>query len=304
MSDLNTKKNIKITVIGAGKLAFSIVPAMFEKNYKIISVFDIHKESAAELAIKYNIRKYSDALFDIEKETNLFFLTVPDCEIRKVAGLLSLLELNFSESLFVHFSGSRNIHVLDTLKNKGAMVASFHPMQTFPNRKKTSIKNSFVAIESDVSAVADFLKEIAEDLELQAIEIKPEEKVYYHLLGVFASNFLTGNMYIAESCSEFINGSDKDLYKLLKPIVNSTYSNISKYGAVESLSGPIERGDFETVEMHVNALRNNSELILHYLANSLTLLEAAHAKGTLTEREYGRLRLFLTSELKDLTEHL
>jgi predicted short-subunit dehydrogenase-like oxidoreductase (DUF2520 family) len=297
-------KNIKISIIGAGKLASSLMPALLDKNYKINSIFDIHKESAAELAIKYNIKKYADALFDIDRETNLFFLTVPDGELKKVAGILSLLDLDYTECLFVHCSGSRNVRVLEALREKGANVASFHPMQTFPSRKKVSLKNNYVAIESDNSAIAEYLEEIANDLELLPIRLKPEEKVYYHLLGVFASNFLSANMFEAESCNELIESAIPDIYKLLKPIVNSTYTNISKNGAVESLSGPIERGEFETVEMHVNALHNNNELKLHYLANSLTLLEAAHSKGTLSEREYGRLKLYLTTELKDLTLRL
>ena len=301
---MSNSKNIKISVIGAGNLASSLIPALLDKNYKINSVFDIHKEAAAELAIKYNIKKYSDALFDIDKETNLFFLAVPDSEIKKVAGILSLLELDFTECLIVHCSGSRNIRVLDAIKNKGANVASFHLMQTFPSRKKVSLKNAYVAIESDNSAITEYLEIIANDLELLPIRLKPEEKVYYHLMGVFASNFFTGNMFGVESCNELIDGAIPDIYKLLKPIINSTYANISKNGAVESLSGPIERGDFETIEMHINALHNNHELKLHYIANSLTLLEAANSKGTLSERQYGRLKLYLTTELKDLTLRL
>lgn len=304
MSNISGKKNIKITLIGAGKIACSVVPALLEKNYSIISVFDIHKESAAEIAIKYNIRKYSDALFDITPESNMFLITVPDSEITKVDGLLALLDLNFNESLFVHFSGSRNIYALSSLKSKGGNVASFHIMQSFPTRKKVNLKNSFVAIESDNSAITELLSQIAADLEMETLNIKPEEKVYYHLLGVLASNFLSGNMYSAEICNELIDNSIPDLYKLLKPIVNSTFSNISKQGAVESLSGPIERGDFETVEMHINALRNNNELLLHYLSNSIILLDAAHSKGNLTERQYGRLKMYLTSELKDISGRL
>ena len=304
MNSFLKKDKIKITVIGAGNLAHSLIPALIEKEYNIISVFDIHNESAKKLAEKYNIGHYSDALFNIEDESNLFLLTVPDGEIKTVAGLMALLNSNYENSLAIHFSGSRNIHELDDLKEKGCSVGSIHPMQTFPSNKKVSMKKVNAAVESDQEMVTDFLFSLTEELEMIPLAIKPEDKVFYHLMGVFASNFMVANMRSAELSNVMINNSIPDLYKYLKPIVNSTYTNITKYGAVNSLSGPIGRGDFKTIEMHVEAIRNNKELLLHYITNSLSLLEIAYRNGSLQQREYNRIKLFLTSELKDISETL
>ena len=303
MSKLIPKNDIKISFIGAGKVAFSLVPALLDKNYKISSVFDIHKESAAELAVKFNIKTYSDALFNLDAANNVIVISVPDSDIKTVAGLLALLELDFANTIFIHLSGSRNVRVLDALKNKGAYTASLHPMQTFPSRKKYSIKGTYLAVESENPGVRELLSELAEDLELVPFTVKTEEKIFYHLMGVFASNFFVANIYGAETANELMSDEMPDMYKLLKPIINATFSNIAKTGSVEALSGPIERGDFETIELHVNALSGNHELLVHYLANSLTLLEVANIKGKLDPRQYNRMKLYLGSKLKEVSAH-
>lgn len=304
MSKLFLKKDIRITLIGAGKLACSLVPALLDKNYKISSIYDIHLESAADIALKYNIKNYSDALFNFDPDSNIFILAVPDGEIKKVVGLLSLLNIEFKKTLFIHTSGSRNISVMNSLKEEGALTASLHLMQTFPGRKKLSLKGSYAAVETDNAEVNEFLTALATELELLPVSIGPEEKVYYHLLGVLASNFLAANMFCAEISNELMSNPIPDLFKLLKPIVTSTYSNIAKLGATEALSGPIERGDFETIEMHVNALSNNYELQFHYVTTSITLLEVVHSKGDIPSREYGKIKLFLTAKLKELAQQL
>lgn len=304
MTKLFLKKDVKITFIGAGKLACSLVPALLDKNYKIVSIYDIHLESAADIALKYNIKNYSDALFNFDPDSNIFILAVPDGEIKKVVGLLSLLNIDFKKSLVIHTSGSRNIHLMDSLKEEGAHIASLHLMQTFPGRKKVNLKGSYAAVETENEEVNKFLTDLATELELQPISISPEEKVYYHLLGVLASNFLAANMYSAEMSNELMSNPIPDLFKLLKPIINSTYSNITKMGSAEALSGPIERGDFETIEMHVNALSNNYELQFHYVSTSITLLEVVHTRGNIPNREYGKIKLFLTAKLKELADRL
>jgi predicted short-subunit dehydrogenase-like oxidoreductase (DUF2520 family) len=71
---------------------------------------------------------------------------------------------------------------------------------------------------------------------------------------------------------------------LISPILYSTLSNIKKSGAVNALSGPVERGDIKTIKKHLSVLKkdasktNNNSLLLSYIAQSLNLLEVSEKK--------------------------
>jgi len=105
----------KIALIGAGKLAFSLTPALIKSGYKIDYVVSNKHSSAKILAEKCSIHQYSNSLKKIPDEVNVFFITVPDGEIKKTSANLAKIKKDFSDSIFIHFSGVENISVLKPL---------------------------------------------------------------------------------------------------------------------------------------------------------------------------------------------
>ena len=241
--------NPKIAIIGAGKLAYSLTTALINSKYKISIVVSKHKLSALELAAKNNIEKYSNFLKDIPPSTNIFFLTVPDDQIHLVAEQLASLQFDFRKSLFVHFSGAQNVSVFKLLQRKKANVASFHIMQTFPSIKIINMNGCFAAIETKSKLAQKFLTVLATRLKLNAINLKSNDKVNYHLAGVFASNFLVSNIFSTEMLLSKIN-NQKYSFEIVSPIINSTLKNVRSKGIKEALSGPIKRGDLKTIKTH------------------------------------------------------
>ncbi len=197
--------------------------------------------------------------------------------------MLSSLKLNFRESLFVHTSGSLSSKELNALKLKKAMTASFHIMQTFPSLRETDIRNSFAAIETESDTAEKFLSSLAGTLELKSFNLSEEAKVFYHLAGVFAANFLNANLFSAGNLLEKTGLSKNEKYSLFEPIIQTTLSNIKNNGAAGSLSGPVERGDFKTILNHLNALKNPEEgktnlFLRSYVSQSLILIEVLKSK--------------------------
>ena len=169
-----------IAVIGAGKISYSLISALKKKKFHIEIIVSKHLGSAKKLAHKFNIKKYSNRIEDISPKCDLYFLAVPDNQIKIVAESLSHLKLNFKNSLFVHLSGALDISLLSDLKNKKAKAASFHIMQTFPTKRIINIKDSYVAVETDNENVRQILFKIAKSLQLKPFELKTEKKAYYH----------------------------------------------------------------------------------------------------------------------------
>lgn len=304
--------NLKIAIIGAGKLAHSLTNALVKSKYKISTVVSQNKDSALELATKNNIKNYSITLRGIPLSTNIFFLTVPDDQIHSVASQLAGLQFDFRNSIFVHFSGAQNISVLKSLEKKKANTASFHIMQTFPSRKIINMNGCFAAIETKSKSAQKFLTEIATRLKLNAINISSNNKVNYHLAGVFASNFLVSNYFSSDLLlSKIRNG--KKTFEIISPIIESTLKNVKSKGIKEALSGPIKRGDLKTIEAHSALLKkiilspkrqSYKYLYLNYLVQSLSLIEIVRSKNNKLELKQVKIENFLVRELKDIVKLL
>ncbi len=285
-----------VSIIGAGKVAHSLVPALFNAGYPVLSVISSDKKKADRLAEKYPVIISSDLPADLYPRSSLIFLTVPDSEIEAAAKKISETHLSFSGKIFIHCSGAYNISLLEHLKKKGASTASFHIMQTFSSLKKVSIRGCTAAIETNETSVFNKLKKLADKLGLISFRINQKEKVYYHLAGVFASNFLAGNLYNAELLLSYIKDDKPDMLIMIEKIIKTTLLNVKKKGAVKAISGPVERGDLLTIKKHIEALKQKNPFLLkNYILQSINLLQALeNEKGKLTDQQQ-RIRVFLYS---------
>lgn len=290
----------KIVIIGAGKIAYSFVFALKNSGYEISSVVSRNISSAKKLSKKFNINGYSDKLKSLSGNHNIFFLTVPDNQIEKVAMKLALCGLDFSNSLFLHLSGALDLTELSSLKKKGAYTASLHIMQTFPSHKVIDIKGCSAAIETDSKVAKDFLMKVSRKLGLNSFHLKSENKIYYHLAGVFASNFLVGNISASEKMFLLSKAGKLNFLSVIDSIFNSTMANVRKVGVAEALSGPVERGDYETIRKHLKALKKkNKDLYLSYIIQSLHLLNVSKEKKMKNNPGQKEIRKILIKELEE-----
>lgn len=296
-------KNNRIAIIGAGKVAFSLTDSLIKSGFNITSIISKNILSAKKLALKYKIKIFSNRLQDIPLDTNIFFIVVPDEQIKIIDRKIAKLKYNFHESLFVHFSGSLNSSVLSQITGKNGKSASFHIMQTFPSRTSIPIAGSFAAVESDNKSSRKTLFLIAKSLSLIPFRVQKEKKFLYHLAGVYASNFFVGNIFIARELFKTSGTKGIKFEKLILPIVNSTLKNIINYGPLKSISGPIERGDLATIKNHIAALHNTIEqpnaILLNYIVQSLSLLTLIRQKTKQLTKSQRNIQKYLKMELNN-----
>ena len=262
-------------------------------------------KSASYLARKYKISFYSDNISEIPVSAKIFFITVPDNEIAIVAKNLTSVNSGIVGKLFIHTSGSESSDALKAVKKKGGITASFHIMQTFPSLKKADIRNSFAAIETDYEIAERFLFSLARTLGLKGFSLTKENKVYYHLAGVFAANFLNANLFSSEELLFKTGFGNTEHFRIFEPIITTTLSNIKNSGVNNSLSGPIQRGDYLTIKKHITALKklkpSEKKLILRsYISQSLILLELIERKEKRITTPQRELKKILEAELKKI----
>ncbi len=293
---------LHIAIIGAGKITYSLAGAIRESGYKIDIIVSRNKTSAGILARKYRVKNYSDRLSDIPQSTNFFIIAVPDDAISETAEEISRLKLSFEKSLFIHLSGSRSSKELNSINRKKGRTASLHIMETFPTKRKKNIAGFYAAVETDDMPAEKILYVFAKKIGLIPFSVSKGKKTEYHLAGVFASNFLNAQVFEAERLLSGVLRNKKNASKILMPIIKSTIKNIEETGAPGALSGPVERGDLNTVRRHLSSLKKikDPKLIMNYASQSLILLDVSRKKHGRLSANQKKIKEFLLSEMKKM----
>ena len=294
----------KIVILGAGKIAYSITSALVNSGYNVQSVISRKLSSAKHLSDKFTVSHHSNNLNKIPDGVNIFFLTVPDGEIKSVAHNLSKLNRDFRNNICIHFSGVENISVLKSLQKKGCAAGSLHVIRPFPSRNIVDIKNSPASIEAKDQRAKTFLVQLCRELKLKPHMIDSDEKVFHHLAAVHSSNFLVGNLFNAFS---LIDSKGDQSKAILKKTTQSALDNVFKLSPAKALSGPVDRGDIHTIKKHIAELNTkikkskSTQLKLlrkNYIVQSLSLLEVVKAKYGKLNKQHLEIESFLRKLLR------
>lgn len=242
-------------IFGAGRISYSLVNALQINKLNVVGVYDRNIDNAKLLAKKFSIGNFYNDLSKIDlSESSLIFLCITDSALEEFSKKIKD-ELNIEKKpLFVHLSAAYPSSILKSIYNSNDNIASFHIMQSFPNKDIYDIENTYAAIESDDANVLKVLKLLANKLKLKTIQLKADQKVLYHLLGVIASNYTIANLFVAREIANSIGINEKELLEILNPIIISTLKNAQKNGIINSLSGPVARNDIYTISKHQKEL--------------------------------------------------
>lgn len=153
----------------------------------------------------------------------------------------------------LHSSGALTSDVLLPLRHKGAHTASLHPMMTFVPGTEPSMKKVPFAVEGDAKAIAA-AKKIVRRLKGKVFRIGKQSKVLYHALGSFSSPMVVATLVTAERVGRSAGLSKTQITQMMRPILEQTMCNYLERGATAAFSGPIKRGDLNTIRNHLREL--------------------------------------------------
>jgi Uncharacterized conserved protein len=109
-----------------------------------------------------------------------------------------------------------------------------------------------------------------------------------------ASNYLVTMINMVERLYESIGFNSEDALKSFWPLVTGTIKNIETRGTVRSLTGPISRGDIETVKKHIQAFRDRlPEILDAYSIMGAFTVDIGLKKGTLTAERAEEIKSLL-----------
>ena len=220
------------------------------------------------------------------------FLAVPDQAVEEVAARIGRLKPSPRLS-FVHVSGALSLGALDALRDHP--VGSFHPLQSFPApRNPEAFRGITVAVDASTPTLMRSLRALARAIGARPKRVEDSQRALYHAAAVFASNYVDALLSEAVKVLRAAGWTEKEAIAGLVPLSEGTLANVRERGPVQALTGPIRRGDVETVKRHLQAL-DRLELGAEYRMLGEIALEIAKEAG-LEPAAAGRMQRALTEK--------
>ena len=173
----------------------------------------------------------------VQDDAELVLLCVPDTAIRDVARGLP------TGPWIAHVSGATPLSTLDPHERR----FSLHPLQTFTRaRGPEQLDGAFAAVTAETEDALEKGFWLAGTLGLQPFELADDARPLYHAGAAIASNYLVTLHRVASELFRAAGAPPEALVPLMRRTIDNGFE----------LTGPIERGDWDTVEAHRRAIRD------------------------------------------------
>jgi len=246
---------VKVIIIGAGRIGTVMGYLLRKCGFKITGIYNRSIQSATKaVSIIGEGQAYNRTqLLDNLKEADLLMVTTPDNQIKEVIKMIGDVNLK-SDCYLMHMSGLLTSDILKT-DSKRMGVFSFHPLQSIASFTEgiKLLPKSVFTIEGDEKG-REFARMLADKMGVKYCFLDKKYKPLYHAAAVVASNYLV--TLVAASYS-LLQEMDLDNFMIRKGIielVKGTVNNIEEIGPEKALTGPIARGDTETIKAHQQAI--------------------------------------------------
>ena len=231
-----------IVFIGSGNVATRLAIALHLAGKTILQIYSRSEEKASLLADKLGVN-YTTDYAAINREADLYILSVPDNALEEVVGKLDL-----SNQFVVHTSGTSSMENLSKFLNFGV----FYPLQTFSTEVSISFKNIPTFIQANSNENLELLQALAVTISENVQQVNSEQRRVLHVSAVFASNF-TNYMY---AIAEDILDKNELSFELLKPLIEETAEKLKNHAPHDAQTGPARRNDKKIIEEHLAILNN------------------------------------------------
>ena len=219
-------------------------------------------------------------------DANTIVVAVRDHQIDDVISeLLDLDRVNHKPRLatgtvVLHTSGSAEPELVPALSERGLGGGTFHPLIPFgnPERVPDLLKKAWVGIDGDDLA-RSASRRIAGHIGSRTLEIPAGGKSLYHAAAVMSSNFPVVLAGIASELFMALGVPERSAQQAVQGLMDAAVSNLSDHSPKDALTGPVVRGETDTLMRHLGALRQDADARAVYKRLSLAALAIAAQRG-------------------------
>ena len=210
--------------------------------------------------------------------TTVLLIAVPDDAIHEVAGDIARAGTAPGGCVAMHLSGALSTDVLAPLHGAGYALGSLHPLQTVADAWSgvERLRGCAYALAGEPAALTAAHR-LVSALGGRPLVIPPALRPVYHAAAVFASNYvLAATAAVARVLAE-AGVPEEEAVQASLPLMRGTIDNVEQLGLGPALTGPVARGDLDTVRLHLSRLSPRERRL--YSALGLETLRLARAVG-------------------------
>lgn len=268
---------LRVGVVGAGRVGAVLAAALGAAGHHVVAAAgesDASRARIADLLPGVATRKPTA----VARDCDLLLLTVPDDMLGNVVTTLSDAGAIRLGQYVVHTSGRHGLDVLAPAAAVGARVAAMHPAMTFTG---TAVDlDRLPGTVFGLTAGPDerlFVEALVADLLGRPTWVPEEMRTLYHAGLAHGANHLV--TLVTQAMELLAAAGSDDPAGTLRPLLTAALDNALEQGDA-ALTGPIVRGDVNTVRAHLAEIRANAPLTLtSYVALARATLGRAVTDG-------------------------
>ena len=242
-----TSPSRAFALVGPGRAGTAVALVLAGRGWRPVAVAGRSPDAPATRAVATRLAAPAVEVADAGREADVVIVATPDAAIADAA--VTLAPAARAGALVVHLSGASTLHELDgvLLARPNLEVGSLHPLQSLPSADVGAerLRGSWCAIDGSPR-----VEKIALTLGMRPFRVAAADRVRYHAAACVASNHLVALLGQVERLAANAGVP----FEALLPLVRGTVENVEALGASAALTGPVARGDQDTVTRHLDAL--------------------------------------------------
>ncbi|MGI9608939.1 MAG: Rossmann-like and DUF2520 domain-containing protein [Acidimicrobiia bacterium] len=239
---------MRFILAGPGRAGMSLASALRDSGHELAGV--LGRKSAAHSAARLDTVELSwDELLPA---ADLLVIGVRDDAIGEIAGRLAPHAIGVGAA--VHISGSVTIEALAPLAGTGLAIGGFHPLQSLPDAETGAkrLGGAWAGVTAHDPELRALLFELAASIGMVAFDLADATRPLYHAGASAAANYVVGSLALAER----LFAASGVPWEAAIPLVEAVVKNATELGPQLALTGPIARGDVNTVEQQRAAVHS------------------------------------------------
>lgn len=272
MSRLRRVRAPSFYVIGAGKVGLALARLLRARGWHFLGIWNRGLPGRQRARRLLGVAADRGPLPEVLSQAQLVLVTVSDSAVATIGARLAKVRYRRG-AVVVHTSGALPASALGA--GIGAHLGSIHPVVACASAAQAaaSLPGAAFAIEGDAGAKV-LLRRMAKALAGRAFVIPSASKAHYHAALVMASNLVIALLHLAlaEAAAAGLRSTRVGL-----ELATHTLALAIRQGTLAALTGPIVRGDAQTVAEHMAALGPAARPA--YIALSRAALAMAQARG-------------------------
>lgn len=280
----------RVALVAAGRVGTAVTVLLQRAGCEVVGVWS---RSAPSAERAHSMLEAPLLDLTVPTDADLVIIGASDAAITATAGMIAPV---VSGSVTVaHLSGSLGPDVLEPVIDKGATPVAMHPVQACPD-VATAIERlpgsawGITVAESHATWVEHIVRDL---LQGTPVHVDGDDRPMWHAACVMTSNGIAALMAFGESVLREIGMSEPE--KILGPLAAGTVANaLDGGGGGTTLTGPVVRGEAETLRRHIEALnRDAPHLVDGYKVVVRTILSAARSHGRIDEAAASKIERLL-----------